>query len=68
MGGENLPKADVVLLCGLPPMCDRCGEKDAKVRITLPKLACQRELCAECLAILVERGLESNRPKYGLAW
>ena len=53
-------KPDVALFLGVPPVCDRCAEEDAKCQITLPNLG-QRSLCATCLTHLIEVGLTTNK-------
>lgn len=45
------------LICGVPPLCDRCHEEDAKVQIELP-FSGERRLCEECVIELMQLGLE----------
>lgn len=49
----------IALLCGIPPVCDRCGEQDAQVRIDLPDYG-QRTMCGDCVVLLIERGLREG--------
>lgn len=49
----------IALLCGVPPMCDRCGEEDAQVQIKLPNYG-QRCMCGKCVTLLIERGFERD--------
>lgn len=48
------------LFCGIPPICDRCCESDAKAGIDLPTYG-HRTLCEGCLQLVIERGLEAGQ-------
>lgn len=55
-----MPKSNpIALLCGVPPVCDRCGENDAQIRIDLPHFG-RRVVCGDCVVLLMEQGLRAG--------
>jgi hypothetical protein len=46
----------VALICGTPPICDKCVDQDAKVVVILPTKG-RWVLCGTCLVILLEKVL-----------
>jgi hypothetical protein len=46
----------VALICGTPPVCDKCVDEDAKVVVILPTKG-RWVLCSLCLVLLLEKVL-----------